>query len=121
LNARPEKRAELITLLESFVDRSGSGPGCIDYHFHVSAADPTIFYFYENWTTRADLDRHLELPYQKEWFGRHAEFLTKPAELKFFDMPSEHDKRQIRRMGGGRPWRDYAGGFWGQPRSLANG
>jgi quinol monooxygenase YgiN len=92
LNARPEKRAELVKLLESFVDRSRSEPGCVDYHFHVSEDDPNVFYFYENWTTRADLDRHLELPYQKEWFGRHGEFLTKNAELKFFEMLSEHDK-----------------------------
>jgi quinol monooxygenase YgiN len=93
LNARPDKRAELVTLLQSFVDRSRSEPGCIDYHFHVSVDDPNLFYFYENWTTRADLDRHLELPYQKEWFGRHAEFLTEPAALTFFEMLSEHDKR----------------------------
>ncbi|MBW4025214.1 MAG: antibiotic biosynthesis monooxygenase [Proteobacteria bacterium] len=93
LKARPEKRAELVKLLESFVVRSRSEPGCIDYHFHVSADDPNVFYFYENWTTRADLDRHLALPYQKEWFGRHREFLSREAELEFFEMLSEHDKR----------------------------
>jgi quinol monooxygenase YgiN len=93
LNARPEKRSELMKLLESFVDRSRAEPGCIDYHFHVSTENPDVFYFYENWRERADLDRHLELPYQREWFGRHSEFLTKPAELKFFEMLSEHDKR----------------------------
>ncbi len=47
LNARPEKRAELIELLESFVGPSRSEPGCVDYHFHVSADDPNVFYFYE--------------------------------------------------------------------------
>ena len=90
LHARPEKRDELIKLLSSFVDRSRSEPGCIDYHFHVGADDPNVFYFYENWMTRADLDRHLHLPYQKEWFGRHKEFLVGDAELKFFDMLSEY-------------------------------
>jgi quinol monooxygenase YgiN len=48
LNARPEKRAELVKLLESFVGPSRSEPGCIDYHFHVSSGDPNVFYFYEN-------------------------------------------------------------------------
>ena len=43
--------------------------------------------------TRADLDVHLNLPYQKEWFGRHDEFLAKPVELRFFEMLSEYDKR----------------------------
>ena len=93
LQARPEKRAELLELLSSFVDRSRAEPGCIDYHFHVSDDDPNVFYFYENWRERQDLDVHLELPYQKAWFKRHAEFLTKPAELRFFTMLSEYDKK----------------------------
>src|ERR1700736_3327639 len=91
-HARPEKRAELLELLSSFVDRSRVEPGCIDYHFHVSDDDPNVFYFYENWRARQDLDLHLELPYQKAWFKRHDGFLTKPAELKFFHMLSSYDK-----------------------------
>ena len=55
-----------------------------------SADDRNVFYFYENWTSRADLDRHLQLDYQKQWFGRHAEFLTRDAELKFFEMLSNY-------------------------------
>jgi quinol monooxygenase YgiN len=92
LHARPEKRDELVKLLASFVGRSRSEPGCVEYHFHVSADDPNVFYFYENWTTRADLDVHLQLPYQKEWFGRHDEFLARPARLEFFEMLSDYDK-----------------------------
>ncbi len=92
LRARPEKRAELMTLLQSFVPKSRAEPGCVDYHFHASSDDPNVFYFYENWTTRADLDRHLALPYQKEWFARHDEFLAAEVELRFFEMLSEYDK-----------------------------
>ncbi len=92
LHARPEKRAELVELLRSFVAKSRAEPGCIDYHFHVSTDDPNVFFFYENWTTRADLDRHLDLPYQKAWFARHKEFLVKDAELRFFEMLSDYDK-----------------------------
>jgi len=61
LHAKPEKRAELLELLQSFVAKSRSEPGCIDYHFHVSEYDPNVFYFYENWTSREELDRHLAL------------------------------------------------------------
>ena len=45
LHARPEKRAELVKLLESFVPRSRAEAGCIEYHFHVSDEDPNVFYF----------------------------------------------------------------------------
>jgi quinol monooxygenase YgiN len=92
LQARPEKRAELLELLQSFIEPSRAEPGCIDYHFHVSDEDPNVFYFYENWTSRADLNVHLELPYQKKWFARHDEFLAKKVELRFFTMLSEYDK-----------------------------
>ena len=92
LHGRPEKRAELVKLLESFVLRSRAEPGCIEYHFHVSDEDPDNFYFYENWTDRAALDVHLNLPYQKEWFARHDEFLAKKVELRFFTMRSDYDK-----------------------------
>ena len=92
LNTRPEKREELVKLLASFVKRSRAEAGCVEYHFHVSADDPNVFYFYENWATRDDLERHLKLPYQQEWFGRHKEFLTRDAELRFFEMLSEYDK-----------------------------
>ena len=92
LHAKPEKRAELMELLSSFVARSRAEPGCVDYHFHVSEEDPNVFYFYENWQNRQDLDTHLELPYQKSWFARHDEFLSRPVELKFFRMLSEYDK-----------------------------
>jgi quinol monooxygenase YgiN len=92
LHARPEKRDELVELLESFVPRSRAEPGCIDYHFHVDDEDSNVFLFYENWTDRAALNVHLNLPYQKEWFGRHDEFLSRKVELRFFTMLSAYDK-----------------------------
>jgi quinol monooxygenase YgiN len=92
LHARPEKRAELVKLLESFVPRSRAEPGCLEYHFHVSDDDPNVFYFYENWTDRNALNVHLNLPYQEEWFGQHDAFLTKKAELRYFTMLSDYDK-----------------------------
>ena len=33
------------------------------------------------------------LPEYEAWFKRHDEFLTKTAELKFFTMLSEYDKK----------------------------
>jgi quinol monooxygenase YgiN len=92
LHTKPEKRKELLELLQSFVPLSRSEPGCVDYHFHVSDSDANVFYFYENWTNREALDVHLQLPYQKEWFARHDEFLAKGVELRFFTMLSEYDK-----------------------------
>ena len=62
LHATPEKREELLKLLQSFVEPSRSEPACVDYHVHVSNDDPNLFVFYENWRTRKELDEHLQTP-----------------------------------------------------------
>ena len=63
LHAKPEKREELLKLLQSFVEPSRSEPACVDYHLHVSNDDPNLFVFYENWRTRKELDEHLRHPF----------------------------------------------------------
>jgi quinol monooxygenase YgiN len=93
LYAKSEKRAELLKLLTSFVDKSRSEQGCVDYHFHISLDDPNMFYFYENWAERADFDRHIALDYQKDWFAKQGDYLAKPVELRFFEMVKIPDDR----------------------------
>jgi quinol monooxygenase YgiN len=92
LYAKPEKRAELLKLLTSFVGKSRSEQGCVDYHFHVSIDDQNMFYFYENWAERSDFDRHIALDYQEDWFAKQGEYLAKPVELRFFEMLSPYDQ-----------------------------
>jgi quinol monooxygenase YgiN len=90
-SAKPERRTELLKLLTSFVGKSWSEQGCVDCHFHVSLDDPNMVYFYENWAERSDFDRHIALNYQKDWFAKQGEYLTKPVELRFFEMLSPYD------------------------------
>ena len=56
VTARPETREELASLLMALVAPTRAEAGCINYDFHVDAADPCVFVFYENWTGRAALD-----------------------------------------------------------------
>ncbi|NVN11224.1 putative quinol monooxygenase [Nguyenibacter vanlangensis] len=92
LRAKPETRGELLALLSTFIDKSRSEPGCLEYQLQVSKDDPLVFMFYENWGERADLDRHMALPYQQEWFKRQPELLAQPAEMQFFDMVGPYDR-----------------------------
>jgi quinol monooxygenase YgiN len=55
LHAKPEKRDELLKLLQSFVKPSRAESACVEYHLHVSNDDPNLFVFYENWRTREGL------------------------------------------------------------------
>jgi len=62
--------------------------GCINYDLHRSAADPSTFVFYENWTSREDLDRHLGSPYAHRFDESTKGMLDGPEEITFWEMIS---------------------------------
>jgi quinol monooxygenase YgiN len=86
LHSKPEKRDELLALIATFIEKSRNEPGCLEYNLQISRDDPNVFMFYENWVEREDLEAHMRLPYQQEWFKLQSDLLTKPAELKFYDL-----------------------------------
>ena len=42
-------------------------PGCVEYWLHQDNDDPAEFIFYENWTNRAEWDKHMGLPHLKKF------------------------------------------------------
>jgi quinol monooxygenase YgiN len=91
LKGRPEKRDELLTVLRGFVDPTRAEAGCVEYHLHISDTDANLFFFYENWRTRKDLDEHLEMPYLKSFFDRRMDLLEKEIDLQYLTMESAYD------------------------------
>lgn len=89
VTARPETRDELITLLMAQVAPTRAEAGCINYDFHVDAADPCVFVFYENWTDRAALDAHLAMPHLQALFSQLDRLLACPVEIRPLTMLSE--------------------------------
>jgi quinol monooxygenase YgiN len=63
--------------------------GCINYDFHIDAADPCVFVFYENWTDRAALDAHLAMPHLQPLFSQLDRLLACPVEIRPLTMLSE--------------------------------
>ncbi|MGE3312650.1 MAG: putative quinol monooxygenase [Limisphaerales bacterium] len=63
VRAKPGKEGELRQILSSMVAPTRAEAGCLNYELHQSADDATRFAFHENWTTKADLDRHLASPH----------------------------------------------------------
>ncbi len=59
MRAQPGKEHELRQALSSLVAPTRKEAGCLNYDLHQSPEDPTRFMFHENWTSKADLDRHL--------------------------------------------------------------
>ncbi|PYS89051.1 MAG: antibiotic biosynthesis monooxygenase [Acidobacteria bacterium] len=88
VHARVGREAEVRGLLLTLVAPSRAEAGCINYDLHQSADDPTEFMFYENWTRRAALDAHLDMPYLNEFDALAEELLAEPVEITFWQMIS---------------------------------
>lgn len=88
VTSRPECRDEVEALLRGLVEPTRAEPGCINYDFHVDAADPCVFVFYENWTSQADLDAHLKMPHLAPLVGQVDRLLSVPVDIRHLRMLS---------------------------------
>ncbi|EKD60630.1 MAG: antibiotic biosynthesis monooxygenase, partial [uncultured bacterium] len=79
----------LATLLQAQVAPTRAETGCVNYDIHVDAADPCVFVFYENWTSRAALDAHLAMPHLQPLFSQLDRLLACPVEIRPLSMLSE--------------------------------
>ena len=80
--AKADTREELLGLLAAQVAPTRAEPGCLNYDFHVDAADPCVFVFYENWTSRAALDAHLAMPHLQPLFSQLDRLLACPVDIR---------------------------------------
>jgi quinol monooxygenase YgiN len=75
MRAKPGKEEELQAALESLIEPTKAEDGCHTYALHRGSEDPSLFIFYENWTSDEHLDAHLAMPYLVEFAGRIPELL----------------------------------------------
>ena len=75
MRARPGKEEELEAGLKALIEPTKAEDGCHTYALHRGSEDPSLFIFYENWTSDAHLDAHLAMPYLVEFAGRIPELL----------------------------------------------
>lgn len=59
IKAKPGEEDRVRQALLDLIPPTRKEKGCINYDLHVSRDDPGRFVFLENWSTQADLDRHL--------------------------------------------------------------
>ena len=62
VHARPDRVAELKSLLEEQVGRSRADDGCLRYELSESPSDPTLFMTVEQWKSEDALNAHLSSP-----------------------------------------------------------
>ena len=54
-------------------------PGCLGYDLHQSVNEPNLFLLHERWSSRADLDAHLEMPYIQDLNAQSHAVLAEPV------------------------------------------
>lgn len=86
VTARTECRDELEALLTKQVAPTRAEAGCINYDFHVDAADDCVFVFYENWKSQEDLDQHMKMPHLMPLLSEIDRLLARPVEIRHLRM-----------------------------------
>ncbi len=84
LKAKAGMSERLHEAARALLGPTRSESGCIDYYFHVSNNDPHSCLFYENWIDQASLDRHLSMPYLKDFQKILDEILAEKPEFTFW-------------------------------------
>ncbi len=84
LKARPGKEDDLRRVLLTLIEPTRAEDGCVQYDLHVHATDPSRFVFYENWTSREHLDRHLASPHLTAAVTAAGDLLADPPRIETY-------------------------------------
>ncbi len=82
----PERRDELVALLERMQDDSRREEGCLRYGFFAAVEDPLCFVAVEEWADRAALERHFAQPHLREFARGLREVVAAPPEVAIHEV-----------------------------------
>jgi quinol monooxygenase YgiN len=88
IHAKPGKEEATKQALLALVAPTRAEEGCLNYDLHQSPADRTKFIFYENWTSRELLEKHLNSAHIAAFRARVPELLTQPPDIQIWEMVS---------------------------------
>ncbi len=81
ITAQPGKEQELRAALLDLVEPTRQEEGFVQYDLHVCTDNPGHFIFFENWTSRELLDRHLAAPHLKRFGEVSRDLLAEPVRI----------------------------------------
>ncbi len=82
--AKPGQEARLKQELRKLQSASRPEDGCICFDLYQSADNVTDFFFFEVWSGRAALDKHLATPHVKDFASQADALLAKPIDATFW-------------------------------------
>ena len=72
--------------LDALVNPTRAEEGCINFDFYQGTEDKGLFMFFENWTNREALDRHMQTPHIKAFGGQASALLAEPIKATFWEL-----------------------------------
>ena len=67
IQAHPDHVAAVKSQLRQLIEPTRREEGCLQYDLHQDNQDPTVFLFYENWTSRALWQAHMNSAHIKAY------------------------------------------------------
>ena len=84
--AKPDRVQDVKRILTDMIDPTRTEDGCVTYELLQNASDPTDFTFVEQWTSKADLDRHAESLHIKTGRELVKDHLAKPSDVRVYTL-----------------------------------
>ena len=86
VKAKPGMEETVEQELSALVGPTRAEEGCINYDLHQSLDHMGQFRFYENWTSKELLERHLQSTHVKRFIAKADQLLTEPPEITLWEM-----------------------------------
>jgi quinol monooxygenase YgiN len=86
LKAKPGMEETVKQELLALVGPTRTEEGCNNYDLHQSVDHEGQFRFYENWTSKELLERHLESAHVKRFIAKAEKLLAEPPEITLWEM-----------------------------------
>ena len=85
VKAKPGKEATVKQELLALVGPTLKEEGCLNYDLHQSLDNQAWFRFYENWTRKELLDKHLDSPHVNRFKTLINQILVEPPEITLWE------------------------------------
>jgi quinol monooxygenase YgiN len=84
ITAREGHEDSVYEVLKGFVAPTLEEKGCLEYVLHRSTDQKGLFMFYETWTSREDLERHLQSDHILKGREKTRDILSEPPSIRVF-------------------------------------
>ena len=85
IKAKPGKESSVRQELLSLVAPSRKDAGCLNYDLHQALDNPALFLFHENWTSKAQLDQHLQKPELQAVLAKLGQLVAEPPSITLWN------------------------------------